>query len=153
MIPLSSQDEAAKFIEQSKGSTKKYTNSPAAGISSGDDTSEDEERHKESEESSAIDVEDPITSHTPDAEGSPSSSGNNGVQKDSSVVQDVIGRKGQYGRFADRWFSKKGWSVDKRRNQGMSVTDAESEENNSRQRSTNDGKYRYYEELVCCSIV
>ena len=41
----------------------------------------------------------------------------------SNVVEDVISRKGQYGRFAERWFSRKGWSTDKRRAQGMSTTD------------------------------
>ena len=28
-------------------------------------------------------------------------------------------RKGVYGRFADKWFSKKGWSADSRRTQGL----------------------------------
>lgn len=41
----------------------------------------------------------------------------------SNVVEDVISKKGQYGRFAERWFSRKGWSTDKRRAQGMSTTD------------------------------
>ena len=27
----------------------------------------------------------------------------------SSIAQDVIQRKGAYGRFAERWFSKNGW--------------------------------------------
>lgn len=37
------------------------------------------------------------------------------------MAQDVIGRRGQYGRFAERWFSKKGWSTERRRNLGMST--------------------------------
>lgn len=37
------------------------------------------------------------------------------------MTQDVIGRRGQYGRFAERWFSKKGWSTERRRNLGMST--------------------------------
>ena len=41
----------------------------------------------------------------------------------SNVVEDVISKKGQYGRFAERWFSRKGWSTDKRRAQGMSTAD------------------------------
>lgn len=36
----------------------------------------------------------------------------------SNVAQDVLTRKGQYGRFAERWFSRKGWSTEKRRAQG-----------------------------------
>ena len=39
------------------------------------------------------------------------------------MVKDVISKKGQYGRFAERWFSRKGWSTDKRRAQGMSTAD------------------------------
>ena len=50
---------------------------------------------------------------------SPSASAS--LTKSSSVAEDVIGKQGQYGRFAERWFSKKGWSTEKRRNQGMST--------------------------------
>ena len=32
-------------------------------------------------------------------------------------------RKGVYGRFADKWFSRKGWSADSRRLQGLSSDD------------------------------
>jgi hypothetical protein len=38
----------------------------------------------------------------------------------TSVAQDVIHKKGMYGRFAERWFSKKGWSAESRRVQGLS---------------------------------
>lgn len=38
----------------------------------------------------------------------------------TSVAEDVIQRKGVYGRFADKWFSRKGWSADNRRLQGLS---------------------------------
>ena len=40
-----------------------------------------------------------------------------------SVAEDVIGRKGQYGRFAERWFSRKGWTYERRKAQGMSADD------------------------------
>ena len=42
-----------------------------------------------------------------------------------NVVEDVIGKKGQYGRFAERWFSRNGWTAEKRRAQGMSTADEE----------------------------
>jgi hypothetical protein len=32
----------------------------------------------------------------------------------------VIQKKGVYGRFANKWFSRKGWSADSRRTQGLS---------------------------------
>lgn len=38
----------------------------------------------------------------------------------TSVAEDVIQRKGVYGRFADKWFSRKGWTADNRRMQGLS---------------------------------
>lgn len=38
----------------------------------------------------------------------------------SSVAEDVIKRKGSYGRFAERWFSHRGWVQDQRRNLGIS---------------------------------
>ncbi|KAI0885690.1 SacI homology domain-containing protein [Annulohypoxylon maeteangense] len=43
----------------------------------------------------------------------------------SSIAEDVIKRRGSYGRFAQRWFSRKGWMMDQKRNMGLSnlVTD------------------------------
>ncbi|PWW79835.1 hypothetical protein C7212DRAFT_273510 [Tuber magnatum] len=38
----------------------------------------------------------------------------------SSIGEDVIGRKGVYGRFAEKWFSKRGWTMDQRRAEGLS---------------------------------
>ncbi|KAI1465971.1 SacI homology domain-containing protein [Daldinia caldariorum] len=37
----------------------------------------------------------------------------------STIAQDVIKRRGTYGRFAQRWFSRKGWMMDQKRNLGM----------------------------------
>ncbi|KAK4242525.1 SacI homology domain-containing protein [Achaetomium macrosporum] len=41
----------------------------------------------------------------------------------SSVAQDVIERRGSYGRFAQRWFSRSGWRVDQKRMMGLSADD------------------------------
>ena len=41
-------------------------------------------------------------------------------RRQSSIGEDVIGRKGAYGRFAEKWFSKRGWTVDQRRVEGLS---------------------------------
>ncbi|KAI1081137.1 SacI homology domain-containing protein [Whalleya microplaca] len=38
----------------------------------------------------------------------------------SSIAEDVIKRRGSYGRFAQRWFSNKGWMMDQKRNLGLS---------------------------------
>ncbi|KAK4154591.1 SacI homology domain-containing protein [Chaetomidium leptoderma] len=39
----------------------------------------------------------------------------------SSVAQDVISRKGSYGRFAQSWFSRSGWAMDQKRTMGLSA--------------------------------
>ncbi|QPG96571.1 hypothetical protein C2857_004618 [Epichloe festucae Fl1] len=44
----------------------------------------------------------------------------------SSVVEDVMRRRGSYGRFAQRWFSKSGWTMDQRRSLGLSISAANS---------------------------
>ena len=41
------------------------------------------------------------------------------------MVADVIKNKGQYGRFAQRWFSKGGWKSDGIRKQGMSASETD----------------------------
>ncbi|KND86666.1 Phosphatidylinositide phosphatase SAC2 [Tolypocladium ophioglossoides CBS 100239] len=42
----------------------------------------------------------------------------------SSVAEDVIRRRGSYGRFAQSWFSRSGWTMDQRRTMGMSISSA-----------------------------
>jgi hypothetical protein len=51
------------------------------------------------------------------------------AQPSTSVAEDVIQRKGVYGRFADKWFSRKGWSADSRRLQGLSPDEDASKKN------------------------
>lgn len=46
-----------------------------------------------------------------------------GHQRTSSVAEDVMKKKGSYGRFAQKWFSRKGWAVDQRR---LGMTGSES---------------------------
>ncbi|KAK2045422.1 hypothetical protein LZ31DRAFT_464476 [Colletotrichum somersetense] len=38
----------------------------------------------------------------------------------STVAKDVIGRRGSYGRFAQTWFSKSGWTQEQKRSTGWS---------------------------------
>lgn len=40
-------------------------------------------------------------------------------KRTTSVAEDVMAKKGGYGRFAQKWFSKNGWTADQRRNLGM----------------------------------
>lgn len=62
-------------------------------------------------------VEDDIPTITPIT--SPTSSEQ---KRASSIAEDVMTRKGGYGRFATSWFSKKGWTVEQRRNLGLTAS-------------------------------
>lgn len=42
------------------------------------------------------------------------------VKSGDSPGEDVIRKKGVYGRFAEKWFSKRGWAVDSQRTLGLS---------------------------------
>ncbi|CAL3972708.1 unnamed protein product [Diplocarpon coronariae] len=44
-------------------------------------------------------------------------------KRTTSVAEDVMSRKGGYGRFAQKWFSKKGWTADQKRNLGMTSSE------------------------------
>ncbi len=119
LIPLSSQSEAKKAIDQAKESLKK---SGQHGSPSPDsDTSDDDETHVGASQHERDDKASPVGSDS-SAKEDPSTPQTVGpARSTSSVVEDVIGKKGQYGRFAERWFSRKGWTTEKRRAQGMSV--------------------------------
>ncbi|CAK7274021.1 hypothetical protein SEPCBS57363_005948 [Sporothrix epigloea] len=43
-----------------------------------------------------------------------------GHKPGNSIAQDVISRRGSYGRFAQRWFSRSGWSQEQKRLMGLS---------------------------------
>ncbi|KAI9742293.1 MAG: hypothetical protein M1818_004193 [Claussenomyces sp. TS43310] len=49
-------------------------------------------------------------------------------ERKSSIAEDVMARKGGYGRFAQKWFSKNGWTADRRRGLGLSVSDVDTTE-------------------------
>lgn len=103
LIPLTSQKDAKNAIAQAKLSLEAESHEQTLEASADSDTSEDEESH--------------LTS--PTEPKSPETSAP--TTKSSGVAEDVIGKRGQYGRFAERWFSRKGWSSEKRRTQGMST--------------------------------
>ncbi|UKZ87711.1 uncharacterized protein TrAFT101_003483 [Trichoderma asperellum] len=71
------------------------------------------------------DEESEIPIATPDEEADDEILGKKDIPADprssvSSVAEDVIRRRGSYGRFAQRWFSRSGWTTDQRRTMGMS---------------------------------
>ncbi|KAF1809852.1 hypothetical protein P152DRAFT_460954, partial [Eremomyces bilateralis CBS 781.70] len=86
IIPLSSQRDAETAIAHIRA-TQQQT---AAGEDAEDSASETE----------SILSEDSIPTPEREAKGSSTT---------SEVVEDVFGRKGMYGRFAQRWFSRRNW--------------------------------------------
>ena len=115
LIPLSSFSEAKLAIENHRKALESGEGS-YAGATADSDTSEDEVER--ADHVTATDTEDEIPS--PIKVRSAAS----GASQDS-VAQDVIGKRGAYGRFAERWFSKKGWSVERRKSLGMSPDSAD----------------------------
>ncbi|KAM3502186.1 hypothetical protein MY10362_005032 [Beauveria mimosiformis] len=71
-------------------------------------------------ESSDEDVELPLASADDIDDGASDGGENDVTSSRSSIAEDVIRRKGSYGRFAQRWFSAKGWTVEQRRTLGLS---------------------------------
>ncbi|TLD27493.1 putative transporter [Venturia nashicola] len=111
LIPLSSQVEAEKAIARARDSQTRHNaakeqESDTIGISEdeGDDTSLTEDNSVASE---------------PSAGPTPATTKDKQHQRDTSVAQDVMTRKGFYGRFTNKWFSKGGWTADNRRTEGL----------------------------------
>ncbi|KAI0179179.1 SacI homology domain-containing protein [Hypoxylon sp. FL1284] len=73
------------------------------------------------------DVEDPgaLSDHETSGDGGAARTGG---ERRSSIAEDVIKRRGTYGRFAQRWFSRKGWVLDQKRNPGISSIETDQED-------------------------
>ncbi|KAK8245091.1 SacI homology domain-containing protein [Phyllosticta capitalensis] len=124
LIPLASQSEAHDAIKQARDAVKRRRSA-----SDGDEDSESESETDTHTSSDHISVDESLPG-TPPPEAEKDATAATVPDRKTSVAQDVIGRKGLYGRFAQRWFSKKGWSSEATRMQGMS-----SEEDVSRSKS------------------
>ncbi|KAF2864958.1 SacI domain-containing protein [Massariosphaeria phaeospora] len=108
LIPLSSQADADKAIvaasEHAQRHIKTQGNTEDDSASgSEDDAPSVTDSLLEESVSPLRDVTDPLTGQKTTRE------------RRTSVAEDVLQRKGLYGRFADKWFSTKGWSSDSRR--------------------------------------
>lgn len=117
LIPLSSQLDAKSAIIQAKESLVKEA---GGGVPDNSDTSDDEDVQPDDGHTEDDEIKSVVSASPTDPASTPLPADKDG---NTSVVEDVIGRKGQYGRFAERWFSKKGWNTEKKRTQGIS-TDA-----------------------------
>ncbi|KAJ4410130.1 hypothetical protein N0V91_002139 [Didymella pomorum] len=113
LIPLASQSEADKAITSTREHLHRHNKGRGTGDNDADSESEDEapsvtDSLVEEAPQSPTEVTDPVTGQRGPAD------------RKSSVAEDVMQKKGVYGRFADKWFSRKGWSADSRRTQGLS---------------------------------
>lgn len=115
LIPLSSQADANKAITQARESLQKRLRAEGAGEELESDTSDDESVTY----ADTATQEDSLPSTPPPEEDIQATTANKRERR-SSIAEDVVVKKGAYGRFADRWFSKKGWSTEGRRKLGMS---------------------------------
>ena len=123
LIPLSSQSEARHAINQAKESLKK--SSQHQTLSPESETSDDDENHNEAFPSDHDDQASPVSSGSSALVDPTASRPFGPAWSTSSVAEDVIGKKGSYGRFAERWFWKMGWTAEKQKAQGMSVDGVE----------------------------
>lgn len=112
LIPLSSQAEADKAIATTRDHVKRHSRAP--GLAE-DDTDSESEDAAPSVTDSLLEEETPVQTEVKDPV-----TGQKGIApQKTTVAKDVIQSKGVYGRFADKWFSSKGWSNDNRRLQGI----------------------------------
>ena len=125
MIPLTSQNESKIAIAQARDSSKKVSVQRGPVVPGSDSDSSDDElsdggsdRAEDDDRASLASLE----SFTKDAVSEARPAGPK--RNTSTIAEDVIGKKGQYGRFAERWFSNKGWSTERRRVLGMSSDDS-----------------------------
>ena len=104
LIPLSSHAEAEKAIS---AAIKSRGKAPAGDESEDSDDEDDTETASINEESHA-------------EEGAALEAPKSGlVKRGTNVVKNVVQDRGKYGRFAEKWFSKGGWTASGRRRQGM----------------------------------
>ncbi|KAL8953093.1 MAG: hypothetical protein Q9222_001031 [Ikaeria aurantiellina] len=135
LIPLSSQSEAEKAIERTKKEVQRESgDQDVERLHEGDSSADEGGYHSDGN----------ITDDVPKESNTlipPYGSSRRQSQEESdSVAQDVISRRGQYGRFAERWFSRKGWTSERRRAQGMSADDIGESKTISVKEQSNSGQ-------------
>ncbi|KAL1598811.1 hypothetical protein SLS60_007953 [Paraconiothyrium brasiliense] len=117
LIPLSSQADADKAIVSAREHVQRHRK--AQGLEGDDYDSESDEEDTPTVTDSLEEEPPPLPNEVKD----PVTGQEGPADRRTSVAEDVMQRKGVYGRFADKWFSKKGWRSDNRRTQGMSSTE------------------------------
>ncbi|KAK0728398.1 SacI homology domain-containing protein [Lasiosphaeria miniovina] len=115
LTPCSSQQDASDAIAKTSVAL-----STRAADQATDDSSSDDEAPPESGGNDEVgdDVPDPAAASQWSTKVSPNTTAR------SSIAEDVISRRGSYGRFAQRWFSRSGWAMDQKRIMGLSPEQA-----------------------------
>ena len=127
IIPLSSHAEAEKAIIQADEDAKKASSAHNAAEVTDSDVSDEDDNHSVRTHVSRTEEDDSTIPPTPESKDEKVVEPPK-ADPSEKVVEDVISRKGQYGRFAERWFSRKGWTAEKRRSQGMSANDGQQDQ-------------------------
>lgn len=123
LTPCSSYNDASESVAKTAAQLDNIQ-SKASGEAAGDETEDDTDTDALSVKSDEV--------PTDNEEELPSASENNvSGGKSGSVVQDVMSRRGSYGRFAQRWFSKSGWQQESKRNMGLSRSEEDMRQSSS----------------------
>jgi hypothetical protein len=112
LTPLASQKDASASVATTAAALARR-----ADGSMSESESESEEEEPSARASGEIDDVDTAGQVAKDAAVA------KGHGRNSSIAEDVMTRKGGYGRFAQKWFSRNGWTADRKRGLGMSVSD------------------------------
>lgn len=111
LTPCSSYNDAS----ESAAKTATHLQNKIGGETAGDETDDDET------DIDAQSVKSDLA--TDDEDATPADVRSGPAGRKGSVVQDVMSRRGSYGRFAQRWFSKGGWQQESKRNMGLSQSE------------------------------
>lgn len=108
IIPINSQAEAQQAIDHARRSQARHARSEHPGQDADDgDGSESDKDTVMTEDETTGDTRSSIDS----SRTAPDEDETKGP-RELGIVEDVIRGKGAYGRFANRWFSKRGWNTD-----------------------------------------
>ncbi|RYP92987.1 hypothetical protein DL770_000861 [Monosporascus sp. CRB-9-2] len=121
LTPCTSQAEAERAISHTAVQLRR-------AAAAGNKTAIPAESHTESETESETELTPAGTSHDADDPGALSDrdtpeDAKVAGERRSGIAQDVIKNRGSYGRFAQKWFSNKGWRMDQKRHLLLSGTD------------------------------
>lgn len=116
LIPISSQSDAENAIRKAAASLKRHPETDTISSSASPDDADMDT--VTSTDDTVLDDHGLVDSKVLTQDGPAKKLGE---EKDPGIAESVIGRKGVYGRFAEKWFSRRGWIKENMKLQGMSV--------------------------------